>query len=135
MTSPHTIRLHAAWKRMVIGGRSGSDVATNVSLPDRSLLNCDAVGVIYRRHFNRPTGLSDQTTVLLDCGLLPLSRSANLNGQPLIMPSVGLPDIASMLRPHNELEIEVASDRYAEAATASAALISQDDSSSETAGR
>jgi hypothetical protein len=93
-----------------------------VSLPDRSLLQCDAASVRYRRCFNRPTGLDGRTCVLLDCGLLAAAVSAQLNGQEIELPATGLLDITSELRPHNQLEIIIASDRFAEASTASARL-------------
>jgi hypothetical protein len=123
MTPTHTIRLHTAWKRMVMGTDGSFGEPVSVSLPDRSLLQCDASRVTYQRHFNRPTGLSDRTSVLLNCGLLPLSETAVLNGQPLKIPRAGLPDITSLLRPHNELKLVLHTDRYAEASSASAQLL------------
>ncbi len=94
----------------------------SVSLPDQTLIHCDAASITYRRSFNRPSGINQQTAVLLDCGLLPLATTARLNGQPIVIPEAGFPQIRSLLRPHNELEIVLSSDCYAEASLASAKL-------------
>lgn len=105
-----------------LSGEPGPELM--VSLPDQSLLACDAASVTYRRHFNRPTGLSPQTAVVLICGLIPLADRAELNGHVLSAPFAGemAIDITQLLLPHNQLAVEICCDRYGDAASASARL-------------
>jgi hypothetical protein len=129
MNVRHIIRLHAAWKRVIVG-LDGEGVLeatlnepTTVTLPDSFLAGCHADFVTMSRRFNRPTGLDDGSTVVLDCGLLPCADSAVLNGTSLGPNADGTADITDLLRPHNELEMTISKERFAAASVASARLL------------
>jgi len=122
MTACHTIRLHAAWKRMVPECEGPAAGSVTVSLPDASLLECDASSVTYRRSFNRPTGITVGTVVLLASDLLPLGRPARLNGQTLPSLDSRQVEITALLLAHNELEIVLQRDDYRAASQAWASL-------------
>lgn len=121
MTACHTIRLHAAWKRVVPAGWGAAEQTVAVSLPDAELPRCTAASVTYHRGFNRPTGLAPQTVVHLDCGLLALASDVQLNGQPL-PPGNPVVEVTSLLQPHNVLEIVVPRKHFKPAAGATAML-------------
>lgn len=137
MNVRHTIRLHAAWKRVMVGldgegslegslegtleGTPGE--AMTVALPDSFLAGCQADSVMMSRRFNRPTGLEDGSAVLLDCGLLLCAETAALNGAPLEANEGGAVDVTDRLRPHNELEVTISKARFAAASVASARLL------------
>lgn len=96
--------------------------SVSVALPDASLARCEAPEVIYRRSFNRPTGLNTQTVVLLSSELLPLARSTRLNGHPLTPDGSGQVEITALLLPHNELLVALQRDAYLAASQAVASL-------------
>jgi len=115
--------LHAAWKRMEDSGQAtdnGREIT--VSLPDTSIVSVNATSVVYRRSFNRPTGLSGGDSVVLQSGLLPLAASIRFNGIPIDIPSDASIEIADRLQPHNELVVRIAADQFQAAALASASL-------------
>jgi hypothetical protein len=123
MTDIHTIRLHAAWKRMdECGSPTSIPEQCSVSLPDTSLLGCEAPTVTYQRRFNRPSGLSETATVHLHCGLLPLATEIRFNGELQAVPSAPLIDLSNSLKPHNVIEMVIEKSRFGPAATASAKL-------------
>ncbi len=101
------------------GAAAGS---VTVSLPDASLLECNAPSVTYRRSFNRPTGITVGTVVLLASDLLPLGRPVRLNGQTLANLDSGQVEITALLLAHNELEIVLQRDDYLPASQAAASL-------------
>lgn len=119
----HLIRLHAAWQRTAIEPRGVGPQEVTVTLPDRSLPSCGALAVLYRRSFNRPTGLGPATKLYFESGLLPLSSLVRCNGVPVEaqMQQERL-DLTDLLRPSNVIEIQVAHDAFAEAAQCTAAL-------------
>jgi len=129
MNVRHTIRLHAAWKRVMVGLDGGDTLEgclgepMTVTLPDSFLAGCQADAVTMSRRFNRPTGLEDGSAVVLDCGLLPCAESAALNGTPLRANEGGTVDVTDSLRPHNELEVTISKARFAAASVASARLL------------
>lgn len=94
----------------------------SVSLPDTSLVHCDLPEVIYRRSFNRPTGLGTQTVVLLTSALLPLARSVHLNGHRLMPLGSDQVEITALLLAHNELLVSLQRDAYLAASQAVASL-------------
>ena len=96
--------------------------SVRVALPDASLASCEAPEVIYRRSFNRPTGLGTQTVVLLISELLPLARSAHLNNHPLALDGSGQVEITAFLQAHNELLVVLQRDTYLAASQAAASL-------------
>lgn len=102
-----------------------SDVGTfenvSVSLPDASLVQCEAPEVVYRRSFNRPTGLEAKTVVMLVSDLLILANAVRLNDQPLSATS-GEVEITPLLRTHNELLVTLQRDAYRAASQAVASL-------------
>jgi len=123
MPDIHTIRLHAAWKRMDECGHSSSSSQENaVSLPDVSLADCTANAVTYRRRFNRPTGLSDSVLVHLHSPLLPLATAIHLNGKSLSVPLESFIDLSTHLEAHNLIEIVIAKPQFERAAAASATI-------------
>ena len=63
-------------------------------------------GVVYRRYFNRPTGLAGGEAVRLAIDGLPLLAAVSFNGAPLAEGSSG--DITAALLPRNLVVIEVA---------------------------
>ena len=96
--------------------------SVSVALPDASLARCEAPEVIYRRSFNRPTGLGAQTVVLLISELLPLACAAHLNGHPLTLDGSGQVEITAFLQAHNELLISLQHAAYLAASQAAASL-------------
>ena len=129
MNVRHIIRLHAAWKRVIVGleGECALEATlgepTTVTLPDSFLAGCHADSVTMSRRFNRPTGLDDGSSVVLDCGLLHCADWAALNGTSLGPNEGGTADITDLLRPHNELEVTISKKRFAAASVASARLL------------
>ena len=88
MSEPHVIRLREPWERE--------------SLPDG--------GVRYRRFFNLPTGLTNDTTVTLVCDGLPAKAAVTLNGAKLeSTPVTAVPwshEVARLLISRNELIVD-----------------------------
>jgi hypothetical protein len=139
MNVRHTIRLHAAWKRVVGGDGYGAEAVdgaeivdmpggalgepTAVTLPDSFLADCPAGRVTMSRRFNRPTGLDGSSSVVLDCGLLLCADSVAFNGQPLAASEDGTVDITDRLCPHNELEVTIPKVHFLNASLASARLL------------
>jgi len=139
MNVRHTIRLHAAWKRMVRNDADGPEATSGadavdtpqgalgepmaVTLPDSFLADCQAGRVTMSRRFNRPTGLDDRSAVVLDCGLLLCADWAALNGETLAVSEDGTADITDRLRPHNELEVAIPKAQFLAASSASARLL------------
>ena len=107
---------------MVPASASPAVDSVSVALPDASLARCEAPEVIYRRSFNRPTGLGTQTVVLLISELLPLACSARLNAHPLTPDSSGQVEITALLLPHNELLVLLQRDAYLAASQVAASL-------------
>jgi hypothetical protein len=123
MSSVHTIRLHAAWKRMVDCKAAGDAVGeTVVSLPDVAIASEIADSVTYRRSFNRPTGLAQGDAIVLKCGLLPIASSIDFNGNRLDVPAEQSLNIGPHLQHHNELVVKIAADQFQAASLASASL-------------
>jgi hypothetical protein len=126
MTAEHKIRLHAAWKRIDRAVESGEEFGANdtttVSLPDATLGSLVVHHVTFQRRFNRPTGLSDSDTVVLQCGLLTVAQEIVFNGVSIPIPTEPTLDISSHLLPHNELRVIIAADQFQVASQASAAL-------------
>jgi len=123
MPSSHTIRLHAAWKRVDDSGpAAGGGRELVVCLPDTSILSVNASSVVYRRAFNRPTGLADGDSICLQCGLLPIAASIRFNGNQIAIPSEASIEIGDRLLPHNELAVTIVADQFPTAAQASAVL-------------
>ena len=83
----HTIRLREPWEVEAEPGRA-----------------------IYRRHFNRPTGLEPGNIVRLAIDELPAAAMALLNGQSLTIDASSSADITAALRARNAIEIIVAAD-------------------------
>lgn len=96
--TPHRIRLPAPWR------------ATRS--PEASAPAAES-SVIFRRSFQRPTGLNGQSSIALEVTLLePLSVSVTLNGVPRSIKrhsdvAFEVPLSADQLQPVNELEITV----------------------------
>lgn len=123
MTAHHTIRLHAAWKRMVDSGDSSSVAeVTVVSLPDVALRTTSGLAVTYRRTFNRPTGLSSTDSVSFLSDLLPIADSIWFNDHQVAIPSQPILELGDRLRAHNELVLRIPGDRFGQAADATATL-------------
>lgn len=123
MPSHHTIRLHAAWKRMDDSGAMTDDQhEIAVSLPDSSIISSNARFATYRRSFNRPTGLNSDDSVCLQSDLLPIAASIHFNGSPIDTPSESSIEIGRLLLPHNEVVVRIAAERFPDASLASASL-------------
>jgi len=123
MTDIHTIRLHAAWKRMDECDHASPDnQERSVSLPDASLADCAASMATYQRRFNRPTGLNDSVSVHLHSSLLSLATAIKLNGESLGAPFDPFIDLSTRLEAHNLIEIVIAKPQFKHAATASARI-------------
>lgn len=84
---PHSIRLRHPWEEVSAGdGR-----------------------IVFRRRFNKPTGLDDSQRVALEVDRTLLAADISLNGTPLGQLSPGQPfaaDITSLLQPANELKVD-----------------------------
>jgi len=123
MPTSHTIRLHAAWKRVDDSAQASCDERElAVSLPDKSILSVNASSVVYRRAFNRPTGLADGDSISLQCGLLPIAASIRFNGNQIDVPSEASIEIGDRLLAHNELAVTIVADQFQAAALASATI-------------
>jgi hypothetical protein len=66
--------------------------------------------VIYRRHFNRPTGLGPGDVVRLAIDDLPTAATVFINGQSLTVDASASAEITEALLPRNAVEIIVAAD-------------------------
>jgi hypothetical protein len=86
----HTIRLREPWEIEFEPGR-----------------------VIYRRHFNRPTGLAPGDVVRLAIDDLPAAATVFINGQQLTVDASASDDITTALLPRNAVEIIVAAEGIA----------------------
>jgi hypothetical protein len=124
MSSSHTIRLHAAWKRIDDSGQAapGDGRELLVSLPDTSILSVNASAVVYRRAFHRPTGLAAGDSICLQSGLLPIAASIRFNGNQIDIPTQASIEIGASLLSHNELAVTIVADQFHAAARASAVL-------------
>jgi hypothetical protein len=123
MPTPHTIRLHAAWKRIDDGGQMpDKQTEAVVTLPDESVVSSIASFVTYRRSFNRPTGLSGGDSIKLQCGLLPIAASILFNGEMIETPSLSSLEINDRLLLHNELVVRIAAEQFQAASLATASL-------------
>ena len=110
----HTIRLRKPWKRISLG----DDTESRVDVPDLTPVSPsgDAVGLIYERRFNLPTGLETNSRVRITVsrwrGVLQnitvndreVSAEASGTWDP---PGLDL-DVSSLLRPHNTLRLMLA---------------------------
>jgi hypothetical protein len=126
MAADHTIRLHAAWKRIDHAADSNDELGTGsvktVSLPDLSLNDVSVKQVTFQRRFNRPTGLSDSDKVAIHCGLLTAAAEIAFNDVAISVPTQPMLDISRLLMPHNELRVLIAAEQFQVASRASAAL-------------
>lgn len=107
---------------MVELGHGSMGDAVTVSLPDVSVLSVDGPSIVYRRNFNRPTGLAAGDSVVVNSGLLPLATLIRLNGIAVDVPREPSIDITDHLQPHNELTLTIPAENFQAASTASAAL-------------
>lgn len=129
MRHSHRIRLNAAWQRSELSQSEGSarDTAqaasSTVKLPDQGVAFCAAPMALFERRFNSPTGLTPDSTVVLDCGLFGCADSIRINGLVLEGPTESRLDITELLRPHNELLLLIKKERFSEAAEATAELV------------
>jgi hypothetical protein len=129
MRHSHRIRLNAAWQRSELSQSEASvwDTAqaasSTVKLPDRGVAFCDAPMALFERRFNSPTGLTPESTVVLDCGLFGCADSIRFNGLVVGGPTESRLDITELLRPHNELLLLIKKDHFSAAAEATAELV------------
>jgi hypothetical protein len=82
----HTIRLREPWEVEAGPGR-----------------------VIYRRHFNRPTGLGPGEVVRLAVDDLPAGATVSFNGEPLVGGDSGW-DISAQLQNRNAIVVSLAAE-------------------------
>ena len=116
---PHIIRLRGPWQRTVL--RNEPENAPNtetvtVRMPNSWTedLGREFAGTVrYRRMFNRPTGISDQTPICVRFEQVVGYATVSLNDQPLgtiRWPEVsGRFEISGRLQPRNQLDVEVTS--------------------------
>lgn len=100
----HTIRLRSVWNLE----QNGADVG-RVNLP---LSNLGAGPVVLRRSFNRPTGLSDSTSIRLSLPEMIADRVCVELNEQLISKADGLhapsdQEIASLLQQSNQLVLRM----------------------------
>ncbi len=107
---PHIIRIHAAWRRLDFD-RSGVEIGrSSIRLPDRLPFPAAVTNSIYRRTFNRPTGLTARSSVWLICGLFAHASHVSLNHRDIAIPIDGSLNITGMLLAQNVIEIGVNTD-------------------------
>jgi hypothetical protein len=107
----HTIRLHGPWQKR-IDDQSSLRVHVPELDSDHPADELAPQTVSYQRRFNLPTGLEPDNRVLLTVsGWIGRLQSLRLNEQPLPADQGLLEvDITRWLRPHNRLELVLASD-------------------------
>jgi hypothetical protein len=106
---PHLIRLRGPWECEPLTG-DPPPAARRITLPCRWAdggLPGYAGQVRFRRRFGSPTNLDDTERVWLTFAGIEGSATVALNGQPLPFRADGEYEITTLLRPRNELVVEI----------------------------
>ena len=104
------------------GQIEGDKGEVTVCLPDASIVSVKATAVVYRRAFNRPTGLAVGDSVSLQCEFLPIAASICFNGSQVDVPSDSYIEIGDRLLAHNELVVRIGANHFQAASLATASL-------------
>ena len=115
--SPHRIRLRPAWQ--YCGGAVFDQARSQrVEVPDRRTpqQRVDQAQAVYRRSFNRPTGLQPQSRVWLVFTAVEGTGAARLNGRPIGTfdasadgsPACGRFEVTRLLQNANVIEVTLA---------------------------